>query len=96
MAAAAAAACAAVIVAAAQAVAAVVRASPKRRRYSGHTFGNAILHWYGTTGSMPRGISVNCASVRDWALRNGVALRKLVAILNGFSGLLAYGELTHM
>ena len=33
---------------------------------------------------MPRGISVNCASVRDWALRNGVALRKLVASLNGY------------
>ena len=73
--------------AAAQAVAAVVRASPKRRRYSGHTFCNAILHWYGSTGEMPRGISVNCASVRDWALRNGVALRKLVAVLNGYMGL---------
>ena len=75
-------ACAAVVVAAAQAVAAVIRASPKRRRFSGHTFSNAILHWYGSCGEMPRGISVNCASVRDWSLRNGVALRKLVAILN--------------
>ena len=39
---------------------------------------------------MPRGISINCASVRDWALRNGVALRKLVAILNGYTDLFLY------
>ena len=45
---------------------------------------------------MPRGISVNCASVRDWALRNGVALRKLVASLNGYMCLFACTKLVHI
>ena len=60
-----------------QAISAVMRASGDRRRYSSHVIAHGILHWYGATSQMPRGISVNCSSVRDWALRTGNALRKL-------------------
>ena len=69
--------------AAGQVVATVMKASGKiRRRYSAHIFAHAILHWYSTTKQMPRGISPNCASVRDWALRTGTALRKLVSLMH--------------
>ena len=65
--------------AAAQAVAAVVRGTmPRRKRLSAHVIGDGILHWYGTHKLCPRGISTKAASVRDWSLRNGQALRKLV------------------
>ena len=53
-------------------------ASRRRKRYSAHVISRAILHWYSSTSSMPRGISPNCSAVRDWALRTGTALRKLV------------------
>ena len=65
----------------AKAVAAVVKASPRCRRYSAHAISHGILHWYATSRQMPRGISVNCSAVRDWALRTGTALRKLAAVL---------------
>ena len=62
-----------------QALAAVVRGSrPGRRRYSAHLIGDGILHWYGKHKLCPRGISTRAASVRDWALRNGQALQKMV------------------
>ena len=65
----------------AQALAAVMKSSPSRRRYSAHVIAHGILHWYSTTKQLPRGISPNSASVRDWALRTGAALRKLVPSL---------------
>ena len=66
--------------ASAQAVAAVVRGSfASRRRYSAHVISDGILHWYRKPGRCPRGISTNAQSVREWSLRNGQALRKLVA-----------------
>ena len=62
-----------------QALAAVVRGSkPGRRRYSAHLIGDGILHWYGKHKLCPRGISTRAASLRDWALRNGQALQKMV------------------
>ena len=61
----------------AKAVAAVVRGS-SGKRYSAHAIADGILHWVHTYKLCPRGISVQAASVRDWALRNGSALRKLV------------------
>ena len=67
--------CAAAI--ASKAVAAVVRGS-SGKRYSAHAIADGILHWVHTYKLCPRGISVQAASVRDWALRNGSALRKLV------------------
>ena len=79
----AAAAAAASAAAAAQAVAAVVRGSmPQRRRYSAHIIADGILHWYWQKKLCPRGISTKAASVRDWALRNGQALRKLAPHLD--------------
>ena len=63
----------------AQAVAAVMKAAgPERLRYSAHQIADGILHWYSTSKQMPRGISPNCSAVRDWALRTGIALRRLV------------------
>ena len=62
---------------ASKAVAAVVRGS-SGKRYSAHAIADGILHWVHTYKLCPRGISVQAASVRDWALRNGSALRKLV------------------
>lgn len=62
----------------AQAVAAVVRGSPaNRKRYSAHKISDGILHWYDKCKLCPRGISTNAGSVRDWALRNGEAIRKM-------------------
>ena len=63
-----------------EAVVAAMKACQQRKRYSAHVFADSIIHWYSTTKQMPRGISANCSAVRDWALRTGVALRKLVLV----------------
>ena len=63
-------------------VAAAIRGTPpSRTRVSSHVFGQATLHFLWATNSLPSGVSINAPSVHKWALRNGLAIRKLARIL---------------
>lgn len=63
-------------------VAAAIRGTPaSRTRVSSHVFGQATLHFLWATNSLPSGVSINAPSVHKWALRNGVAIRKLARVL---------------
>ena len=62
-----------------KAIAAVVRGTPlKRARLSALMISNGLRYWYSKYEQLPKGVSVFAPSVREWATRNGVALRKLV------------------
>ena len=87
---------AAAAAAGAQALAAVMKSSPGRRRYSAHIIAHGILRWYSNTKQLPRGISPNSASVRDWALRSGAALRKLVPSLELLSLVCMFPKLSSL
>ena len=61
-----------------KAVAAVVRGTPlKRTRLSALKISNGLRYWYSRYKQLPKGVSVFAPSVKEWATRNGVALRKL-------------------
>ena len=65
-----------------QVVAAIVKGTLRSRlRFSSHIICAAILDWYSRCNLTPRGISVQAASVHDWALRTASACRKMVARL---------------
>ena len=79
-------------------VAAIVKGSLRtRKRFSSHVVCRAILHWYGTKKLTPRGVSIQAASVKDWALRTANAGRKLVRspvlVRLGFAYATAWGPL---
>ena len=70
-----------------QAVAAVIRGSGARKRYSAYVIADAIRYWYDRNKLCPRGISVQAASVQDWAVKNGHAIRKMETNLDSMLGL---------
>ena len=62
----------------AKAIAAVIRGSPlTRKRYSSKVIGEGLRYWYCKYKQLPRGVSIHAPSVREWALRTGLALQKL-------------------
>ena len=66
----------------AKAIAAVIRGSPPtRKRYSSKVIGEGLRYWYSKYKQLPRGVSIHAPAVREWSLRNGVALQKLATCL---------------
>ena len=66
-----------------KAIAAVVRgSSPNRSRLSAEVIGEALRYWYWRYKQLPRGVSIHAPVVEEWAVRSGVALRKLVTLLH--------------
>ena len=60
----------------------MVRGTPaSRSRLSAEVISDALCYWYHKFEQLPKGVSVHAPSVREWAARTGIALRKLVAWL---------------
>ena len=62
----------------AQAVYAVMASTPGRQHQSAHNIKEAILMFYSDIQLFPAGVLPEMPCVQNWALKCGVALRRLV------------------